>query len=641
MKKTLLIYTLFSCFFVYSQSDFEKQNIKKKYNELDSKKIFEYLLQDDLSRKERISDYISRSFNANKNLKFFDNGVLYEAYDVIGDKLVYISTDNVNSAKAIKVNHLYSGGNLGLSLSGQGMTVGVWDGGWVLGTHNEFVTDGVSKVSHPDAGIPNPVSDFHGTHVAGTVAAKGVTSSAKGMAPSASLLSYDWTNDGTEVIYEAFNNGLLISNHSYGVPVLTDSGDLNVPSWYMGAYNTTARQWDLISYNHPYYLAVMSAGNSGNSNYSGGIAPGYDKLTGNKNSKNSLIVANANPSINPLTGNLTSLVINSSSSQGPTDDGRIKPDVAADGTNVISTSNTGNTAYDSSTGTSMASPSAAGSLLLLQEHYFNLNSQYMRSATLKSLVSHTAVDDSNSVGPDPIFGFGFLDIRESAQVLTNSNLPIPTTLVEELTLQQDQTYTIQVTVNSPKKLKATIGWTDPAGSSMDDQLNSPTPVLVNDLDLRIIKGSEVNFPWKLQLSDVSAPAIKGDNVVDNIEKIEVENALGTYTIQVSHKGSLDNAEQAYSLIVSGFDEIVLSNSTVVKNEFFVYPNPANDFLNIESPNAFISKYEIYDLQGRLVENALTIEENSLQIDLQSYSSGVYIIKLFTENETTIKKFTKN
>ena len=74
--------------------------------------------------------------------------------------------------------------------------------------------------------------------------------------------------------------------------------------------------------------------------------------------------------------------------------------------------------------------------------------------------------------------------------------------------------------------------------------------------------------------------------------------------------------------------------------FFLHPNPANDFLNIESPNAFINKYEIYDMQGRLVANASTTEVNSLQVNLQSYNSGVYIIKLFSENGTTIKKFTK-
>lgn len=641
MKKIILFYTIFSCFYIFSQNDTEKQKIKQEYNKVDSNKILDYFYQEEFLRTQRVLNYFSQFNNINKKQKYYYEGVLYEAFDVIDNNIVYISTDNASSARAIKVNHLYTGGSLGLSLSGQGMTVGVWDGGWALGTHNEFMTSGSSKISFPDAGVSNPVSDFHATHVAGTVAAKGFTSSAKGMAPSANLLSYDWTNDGSEVIYEAFNNALLISNHSYGVPVLTETGDLNVPSWYMGAYNSTARQWDLIAQSHPYYLPVMSAGNSGNSSYSGGIAPGYDKLTGNKNSKNSLIVANANPSINPITGNLTSLVINSSSSQGPTDDGRIKPDVAADGTNVISSSNSDNSSYATSSGTSMSSPSAAGSLLLLQEHFYNLFSHYMRAATLKSLVCHTAVDDSNSVGPDPIFGFGFLDIRESAQVVTNSSLSVPTSIVDELTLNQDQIYSFRVTVSSPKKLIATIGWTDPAGTSMDNELNSTTPVLVNDLDLRIIKDSEVNFPWKLQLSDVSAPALKGDNIVDNIEKVEVDNALGTYTIEVTHKGILDGSIQDYSLIVSGFDEIVLSNSTVVKNDIFIYPNPTNDFLNINSPNSFVNKYEIYDIQGRIVQEATTFEENFLQIDLKLFNSGVYLIKLFSENETFVKKFTKN
>ena len=621
--------------FNYAQSLEEQVKILKSYENVDSKAFLSQLNDEEKTRELRVNQFVLRNNLSYSDVEFSKNGVRYKMFDVIEDKPIFLTTDNASAARAIKVNHLYSGGSLGLSLSGQGMAIGVWDGGWVLGTHNEFVTGGVSKVSHPDAGVPSPVTDFHGTHVAGTAVAKGANPSAKGMAPNASVRSYNWTNDVSEVTSDILTNALLISNHSYGVPVNED-----IPNWYMGCYSDVAASWDQLAFNYQYYLSVMSAGNSGGTSYSGGLSPAYDKLTGNKNSKNALIVANANPTINPLTGNLTSLVINSSSSQGPTDDGRIKPDVAADGTNLFSSSNANTSAYDTTSGTSMASPSAAGSLLLLQEHFFNLNSQYMRAATLKSLVSHTALDDSNSVGPDPIFGFGFLDIRESAQVLSNSNAAIPTAIVNELILDQGQTYTIQVTVNAPKKLKATIGWTDPAGPVMNEQLNSPTPVLVNDLDLRIIKDAEVNFPWKLQLSDVTAPAIKGDNIVDNIEKVEVENALGTYTIQVSHKGSLTGSNQAYSLIVSGFDEIVLSNSSVVKNEFFVYPNPANDFLNIESPNAFINKYEIYDMQGRLVANASATEVNSLQVNLQSYNSGVYIIKLFSENGTTIKKFTK-
>ena len=640
MKNVCFLLSVLSFTFVFSQSKIERKKITDSYNLFETQNLINYLVSFENDKIEKIESFFRGNTDVKFLRKFFNENVLYEVYDIIDGKPVYIATDNVNSGRAIKVNHLYPSGSLGLSLLGNGMTVGVWDGGWVLGTHNEFVTAGISKVVHPDSPNSNPTADFHGTHVAGTVAAKGVTTSARGMAPGANLLSYNWSSDQTEVVIEAYSNALLISNHSYGVPVLNNDGDLNVPSWYMGCYNTTAQQWDQIAYDYPYYLPVMSAGNSGMSNYSGGLASGYDKLTGNKNAKNLLIVANANPSVNAITGNLTSLSINSSSSQGPTDDGRIKPDIAADGTNVLSTSNSGVSSYDTASGTSMASPSVAGALILLQEHYFNLNSNYMLSSTLRGLVCHTAFDDSVRIGPDPVFGWGLLDARESALVISNSKLAVPTVILEEKVLSQSQTYNIQVTVNSPKLLKASISWNDLPGTDMSGSLNSSVPVLVNDLDLRIIKDTEISYPWKLDLSDVSAPAIKGDNIVDNIEKVEVENALGTYTIQVSHKGALTGVNQVYSLIVSGFDEVVLSNSSVVKNEFFIYPNPANDLLNIESPNSPINKYEIYDMQGRLVANTATTEVNSLQVDLQSYNTGVYIIKLFSESGTTIKKFTK-
>ena len=96
------------------------------------------------------------------------------------------------------------------------------------------------------------------------------------------MKSYDWDNDLIEVSNEVSLNALLLSNHSYGVPILDDNGDMNAPNWYMGCYNTTAVNWDNLAYNLPYYLMVASAGNDGYTSYSGGLLPGYDKLTGNK-----------------------------------------------------------------------------------------------------------------------------------------------------------------------------------------------------------------------------------------------------------------------------------------------------------------------------------------------------------------------
>lgn len=616
----------------------EQKKIIASYDSEKTIKLLNEINNDDSFRQSRVNYFLT--LNPDIKQQFKENGILYRIIDVIDGKPLLISTDNAAAGRAIRVNHLYPGASLGLSLEGNGFTVGVWDGGSVLKTHNEFVIDGFSRVTTPD--VSGNEADFHATHVAGTVAARGATTSAKGMAPKVSIKSYTWDSDSAEVISEVTNNGLLISNHSYGIPIYNSQGSFNVPdAWYMGCYSDAARNWDQIVYDYPYYLPVMSAGNEGTTTYSGGLAFGYDKLTGNKTSKNPLIIANANPNVHPVTGVMTSLVINNGSSQGPTDDGRIKPDIAADGTGLYSTSNASDTSYDTASGTSMASPSVAGGLILLQEHYNDLHpSEFMRSATLKGLVCHTALDDAASIGPDPKFGWGLLDTRESVIVLNNSVATVQTSIVNELTLSQAGTYNIQVTVNTPKKLKATICWTDVPGTTKNGQLNSPSPALVNDLDLRIIKGEEVNFPWKLQLSDVSAPAIKGDNTVDNVEKVEVENASGVYTIQVTHKGTLSGGSQNYSLIVSGFDQANLSNNNLSKEKIAVYPNPVGDVLFVTSDSNHFFGYELYDIQGRLIRKENVSNLNSFEIETASLTKGLYMLNLTSENGSFTQKVVK-
>src|SRR5690606_35657803 len=96
--------------------------------------------------------------------------------------------------------------------------------------------------------------------------------------------------------------------------------------YYFGAYITDSRDWDALQYNAPYYLMVVAAGNDGTTNYNGAPLnpsfPQYDKLTGHSTSKNTLVVANAQDANVDSNGNLISVTINSSSSQGPTDDYR-------------------------------------------------------------------------------------------------------------------------------------------------------------------------------------------------------------------------------------------------------------------------------------------------------------------------------
>jgi len=403
-KNNLITLSLLLSFsFGFSQTQEQKKAIIKDYNKKNIEALITEITAFNDQNKKDIEAYLISNPNTELIIKG-ENGELKKLKYIINNTPIYIVTDNINSAKATRTDFLHNGGGLGLNLEGQNMHVATWDGGPTLATHQEFLDDSpapVTRVSTPDQSASNDQSN-HSTHVSGTIIAKGVSPTAKGMAPKAILTSYDWDNDDIEALNEATTNALLLSNHSYGVPTQT-AASLN---WLMGCYNTEARIWDNVAYNSPYYLQVVSAGNDGQTTYNGGLLNNYDKLVGNKNSKNNLVVANANnPLVHPNgSGDLLSLSINVGSSQGPSDDGRIKPDISADGTAVFSPISTSNTSYASYNGTSMSAPNVTGSLLLLQQYYNDLNSQYMKASTLKGLACHTADDDFTVVGPDPIFG---------------------------------------------------------------------------------------------------------------------------------------------------------------------------------------------------------------------------------------------
>src|SRR5690606_9555469 len=113
-------------------------------------------------------------------------------------------------------------------------------------------------------------------------------------------------------------------------------------------------------------------------------------------------------------------------------------------------------------------------------------------------------------------------------------------------------YTFQV--EEGETLMASISWTDPASANENKgNLNETAPVLVNDLNIVVLKEGEDGefYPWKLTASNGYKAAVQGVNNVDPFEKVEVLNASGTYVIQVNHKGSLQTDHQDFSLIVTG------------------------------------------------------------------------------------------
>lgn len=484
-----------------------------------------------------------------------DDGKMLELQKVVNGKPIYYTTFNVDAAKSTRTDHLNSGGSLGLNLMGQGMTAHVWDGGLARASHQEY--DGAGGNNRFSVGDGTTALHYHAAHVTGTIISSGVQANAKGMAPHSKAVGYDWNNDKTEATAAAAN-GMLVSNHSYGFATRNQFGQVQLPQHYFGGYITESRDWDEILFNAPNYLMVVAAGNDGNDNTANNNptgGSGFDKLTGHSTSKNNLVVANAQDANIDANGNLVSVAINSSSSEGPTDDFRIKPDITGNGTGVYSTYESSNTAYNSITGTSMASPNVSGTLLLLQQHNNNVHGAYMKAATLKGLALHTA-DDAGASGPDAVFGWGLLNAKKAAQAITQKGNQAK---IEELTLTSGQTYTITVDSDGTNPLLASISWTDRPGTA-NTTVNSTTPVLVNDLDLRVSKGGTSYLPYELTGATTNA---KRDNNVDPYERVDVSGASGTYTITVTHKGSLTGGSQNYSLIVTGITGTpVVCNATV-------------------------------------------------------------------------------
>jgi len=536
--KILPILLLFFTIGVFGQTDEEKIIIKSNSNiqALNNLKI-NYQNDFELS-KQRIQEY-SLIYGYKKYNQYKD-GSFDELVDITVDGIpIYNSIQNINAAISSRTNHLNIGGSLGLSLNGQNMEAYIWDGGPVRISHQEFN----SRVSIGDGATTLNGNSYHSTHVTGTITAKGINTSAKGMANQSNVITNDWNNDLSEATTAAMN-GALLSNHSYG------RRSDNLPDWMFGAYSTISRDWDNVMFNAPYYLMIKSAGNDGNNNTYNALPlngnSGYDKLGPRSTAKNNLVIASVNDAIINSNGELISATVASSSSQGPTDDLRIKPDIAGNGVSVFSTDSDSNNDYRSLSGTSMSSPNVTGSLLLLQQHYNNINSNFMKASTLKGLVLHTA-DDLGQTGPDAITGWGLLNSKKAAKAITDVNT---NSFIEENSLISGGNYNKTVTSDGIAPLVVSISWTDPSGTVNTGTANLSTPVLVNDLDIRITQKGTTYYPYKLTSITTNT---EGDNIVDPYEKIIIYNPSGDYDISISHKGNLVGGFQNYSLIITGIE----------------------------------------------------------------------------------------
>lgn len=493
-------------------------------------------------------------------------------------RLYYNVTHNAGSAALIQTDELWPGGSSGVDLTGDGSTFGIWDGGDVLLTHQEFGT----RVSDQDGTSPLG-NQAHPTGVAGTLMAAGTVSSTQGMSYEAELHAYDWDEDEVE-IPTAGANGLIASNHSYGVyrgwgdiadwglgPRAVWWGDLaisNQEDWLFGFYNDAAAETDAIAYGSPEYLQVWAAGNdrddvqatnpfytfnNGQPVSASGLIPGdggatgFDTIGDDALAKNVLTVGAVNAAMNMA----------AFSGFGPVDDGRIKPDLVAEGVAIYTSYSTVSSGYNAVDGTSFSAPAVTGSINLLQQQRESYGAPPFLASTIKALTLHTAADLGNT-GPDYQFGWGLMDTLVASDLMAFDEAADSLPHIKEAYLPSGDSMEFVVTASGTGPLRVTIAWTDPAGTVPADALDPTAAALVNDLDIRITDGTTTYLPWRLDVGSPATAATQADNAVDNVEQVVVASpsANGEYTVTVTHKGDLVDdlaqlAGQDLSIIISG------------------------------------------------------------------------------------------
>jgi PGF-pre-PGF domain-containing protein len=546
---------------------------------------------------------------------------------------------------AANITNVYETRNT-YGLNGSGQIVAVADTGLDTGVNDASMHDdfeGRIIEIYDTAGDKNlaDIISGHGTHIAGSVLGDGSCSDGrfKGMAPQAELIfqaagnNIDCIilpNDLNDLFSQAYDNGARIHTNSWG------DEDTN------GEYTIISRDLDLFMWNHPDMLILMAAGNKGVDSDSDGIID-LDSICSPATAKNCISVG-ASENIRSdkldsystlINGNtrFPSYPINSDkmannteglaafSSRGPTDDGRIKPDVVAPGTYIISTKSSvknpnyelwddydANSNYTYGGGTSMSTPIVAGTAALIRQYYMQNESITPTAALLKATIINGAYNmtpGQYDIGqhkeiqtrPDNASGWGRIDIE-------NSLFPASPRIMQyhdNISLNTSESWNAKYySNNNSEPLQITLVWTD------HPSIPSAAKTLVNNLDLTVL-GPDGTYLGN------------GGDAINNVEQVELLTPVdGIYNITITG-ADIPHPPQPFALVISGaLDLPPTISGEFPANNSYTGNNKTPVYVNITDIGSKVNESSInMTINGKLVNITNTSITNGFMVQNQT------------------------